>query len=158
MSVHQQYISGLIQLAREGRIEALKAVLAARIRGETGSVYGLVSPALERDEPDNHAILYLVFSTLLSQRDSKSIEHLRRAASELLMTGLSTGADLDGLQAVARLVGHFRVVDSEELRQLLMQQLYGFLESGFELPWDRLMSSKGMRWSERRSHSTFGWR
>lgn len=139
MSLHQQYLVGLTALAREGRIEPLKAVVWARVQGEKGPIFGLVSPSLERDEPDTNAILYLVYSTLLSQRDSKSVEHLRRAATELLMAGLSAGGDLDSLRAVARLVGHFRVVDSEELRQLLTQQLYGFLESGFEHSWDRLI-------------------
>ncbi len=147
----EQYIDAVAELARAGRPRPLKRVITARVRGDGrpvsvevgGAEKMIVSPPLERDEPDGNAVLYTIYSILRDEDDPGGLENLRRAAAELLMASFNAGEGLAELQALSRLVGHLRVVDSEELRPLLLQQLYGFLESGLDRPFDRLVELEG---------------
>ena len=142
-----QYTNAVVELAVAGRPEPLKRILASRIRGEAEPITvrigeaeeQVVSPPLERDEPDRNAILYTVYSILSQAENTGGIENLRRASAELLMAGFNQQEDHEYLSGLARLVGHLRVVDSDELRPILQQQLYGFLESQLERPLGKLI-------------------
>ncbi len=147
----QSYLDFLVELSFAGRPRPLKRVIDARIRGDGAPIRvaagdverEIASPPLERDEPDRNAVLYTAYSILRRAEDPSGLENLRRAAVELLMAGLNRGEEIDYLQALGRLVGHARVVDSEELRPLLQQQLYGFLEGSLERPFDLLIALDG---------------
>ncbi len=145
------YIEALVELSFAGRPRPLKRVIDARIRGETepvrvaagGAEREIASPPLERDEPDRNAVLYTVYSILRRADESDGLEDFRRAAVELFMAGLNRAEDVAYLQALGRLIGHVRVVDSEELRPQLRLQLYGLLEESLGRPFDRLISLDG---------------
>jgi hypothetical protein len=151
MSETQEYIEAVIELAQSERTGNLTAVLDARIRGSeepvvvsfSGGKRKLRSPALEIDEPDRNALIYEIYRVIRDIDQPNALETLRRAAVDLLMHGLNRGEDLEYLDAVARLVGHTRVVDSEDLRRLVQQQLYGFLANQLDRPFHRLIEFDG---------------
>ncbi len=135
-----EYISALEQLALAGRPGPLKRAIENRLLGEGtavdvvlgGTKMAITSPALEREEHSPNDVLYSVFQTLRKRGEAAGLENLRRAAAELLDSGLSDGAGTDYLMAVARLVGYFQVGASGELGPMLQRMLLGYLSS--ELP------------------------
>ncbi len=142
-SLYRQYVDGLAELALAGRPDPLKDVFQHRLRGDSAPCHGLTPPPLERHEPDLNAVLQMAYYRLRDAGEEAPVAQLRRCACELLMEGLGSGRDLPYLRRAARLVGHFRVIDSEDLRLLLHQQLYGFLASGLERPFPELILLEG---------------
>ncbi len=147
MSGHEslvgRFLDGTLELANAGRPDPLRAVIAGRVQGKTEPLEGLVSPPLGRDEPDRNAILYLVYHTARRQECKEAVVNLRRTAAELLMQGLNENSEHQELEAFARLVGHYRVVDTPATRDLLQQQLYGFLATALEQPFTDLARLDG---------------
>lgn len=147
-----EFLEAVTRLAREGRPEPLKQLIAARVRGEREvelvvgeEVLRVCSPPLERDEPGRNAVLYTAFSMLRRDADPQGLECLRRAAMELFVAALQTGEDIAVVRDVARLVGHFRLVDSEELRPQLLNLLSGYLDGGLSLarPFEEVLHLDG---------------
>ncbi len=151
MSQSREYADAVIELARSGSDRALAAVLDARFRGREGAVAvelagvtrAIFSPPLEIGEPDRNALLYRIDQRLRDGGDLAGRETLRQVLVELLMRGLNRGESQEYLGAVARLVGHSRVVELEEMSSLLHQQLYGFLETHLGRPFHRLIELEG---------------
>ena len=61
MSIYSEYIDGLMKLIETGRPDPLKEVIYARLKGIRKPVYGLISPPLGRDEPDENAVFYYLY-------------------------------------------------------------------------------------------------
>ncbi len=148
-----EYMDVLLKLADDGRPAPLKLLIAARVRGQVEPVdvefgdvtVGVASPPLERDEPDHNAILYTAFSILRKEPDARGLENLRRAVKELFLAALEEEEDLAAVRMLARLVGHLRLVDSEELRPQLLNQLYAYLDMGLGLdrPFEEVLRLEG---------------
>ncbi|NJL29305.1 MAG: hypothetical protein HC897_16175, partial [Thermoanaerobaculia bacterium] len=102
-------------------------------------------PPLERDEPDENAILYTAFAVLRKDADPQGVECLRRAAMEQFDAALRSSEELTVVRDLARLVGHFRLVDSQALRTLFLNQLHGYLDGGLSSlpPLEEMLQAEG---------------
>ncbi len=142
-SPYRQYVNGLTSLARAGRPDPLKEVFEHRLRGDSGACHGLTPPALDHREPDLNAVLQMAYYGLRDNGEDGAVAQLRCSVRELLMEGLGADADLAYVRRVARLVGHFRVIESRKQRTLLRQQLFGFLASALDQPFPDLILLEG---------------
>jgi hypothetical protein len=143
MSAHDDYLQGLLALARQGRPDPLRDVIKARLEGRAEPVHGLTSPPLSREEPDANLLLYHAFQSLAAQEDEAAREHLRRVVGEMAVQAL-TNAWAPGLaDALGRLAGFLRVRDCPDLARALRLQLWGLLDARLDAPMERLMTLEG---------------
>lgn len=143
MSIYLEYIDGFVRLAEAARTDSVKDLIRARLTGRRDAVHGLVSPPLEKNEPDETAIFELIYRRLLEPPGSEPVKYLRQAASELMMEALSKQADLSVLDALGGLIADFEVRESETLADNLRNQLWGYLECRMPKPLIDIMNLEG---------------
>jgi hypothetical protein len=139
MSMYSQYVDGLVKLIEEGRPGPLKEVIYARLRGDRQPVYGLVSPPLSRDEPDENAVFYFVYEKLTARKNEKALTLLRRLVMEMLMEAFANREDLLIIDALGQMAGFFQVKEYGDLAEQLRQQLWGFMSTGLQRPLLQMM-------------------
>jgi len=139
VSAYQDYLQGLAALAREDRVDPLAAAIQARLRGATGSVAGLVSPPLERDEPDRATVLMHLYRGLESSAEAAACNRLRGVLADLVCTALRR-EPLDYIDLLGGLIGYCEVRDHRDLADGLRDRLWGYLEGGLPCELERLPS------------------
>jgi hypothetical protein len=136
MSIYSEYIDGLMKLIETGRPDPLKEVIYARLKGIRKPVYGLISPPLGRDEPDENAVFYYLYEKLEAEKNEGALMELRRVVVELLMDALFKKEELFIIDALGQMAGVFQVKEFTTLAKQLRTQLWGIMCSKLGNPPD----------------------
>lgn len=130
-----QYIDALLALIRDRRGDPLQDVLLARLTGDPSMRHGLASPALGRDEPDEAALILVVYDRLAQIGDADATAYFRHALVDMIEATFSlTKFDERMASRLGHLVAYCRVVEDEALAGRLRRSTWGLLTGYLSTP------------------------
>lgn len=136
------YLQGLEAIVRQGRQAPLERLLAARLYQSKEVVEGLVSPPLDRHEPDASLLLYHLYQRL--KDDETARDYLRRSVIDLYRNLLGDpSSDLAHAGALSRLIGYYQVSTRPELARDLRLGLWGLLQGGLKMTLRNMLDLSG---------------
>lgn len=136
------YLQGLEAIVRQGRQPPLERLLAARLYQSKEVVEGLVSPPLDRHEPDASLLLYHLYQRL--KDDETARDYLRRSAIDLYRNLLGDpSSDLAHAGALSRLIGYYQVATRPEIARDLRLALWGLLQGGLKMTLRNMLDLSG---------------
>jgi len=132
------YLNGLEQVARSGHSDPLEQLILARLTGSNADIAGLVSPPLDRYEPDANLLFYDLYQRLDDSEPAR--RYLRRAAVSLYLEKLGSSTfDLELANALGCLIGFFQVSQHEDTARGLRLGLWGFMRDHLPRPMEEIV-------------------
>ena len=126
--MREEYINGLIKIISDDHPSPIAEVVRARIDKDHDQKYGLISPPLDRDEPDQYAIFLPVFDYLLKEKPAGAAK-LRRELFEILDKEFDSENFSEEVQfridRLSRLLAYGKVYEDEALVGRLRRSMWG---------------------------------
>jgi hypothetical protein len=133
--IQKAYLEGLLSLIKDGRPDPLREVLVARLDRDGAAHHGLASPPLGWDEPDETAVLLVVYDSLARSGDSAGQAYLRRILFDLIEVEFNKPTpEGERILKLGHLLAYCRVADDRELALRLQRSLWGLLTGYLEMP------------------------